>query len=121
MGRMEHFGRLATVGGMSGRDDDIRALGGQPDKRRDLRGRDEITMFARLRLAGQADGFDVSVRNVSTGGLMAELPHPLAPDSAVEIELAGLGWVAGRIAWQIDRRAGIAFDELIDPAAIIHH
>jgi hypothetical protein len=118
---MEHFGRLATVGGMSGRDDDIRALGSQPDKRRDLRGRDEVTMFARLRLAGQADGFDVSVRNVSGGGLMAELPHPLAPDSAVEIELAGLGWVTGRIAWQIDRRAGIAFDELIDPAAIIHH
>ncbi|TCP35046.1 PilZ domain-containing protein [Sphingomonas sp. BK235] len=118
---MKHVGRMATVGGMNGHDDEMRALNAQPDKRRDLRGRDEVAMFARLRLAGHADGFDVSVRNVSTGGLMAELPHPLVPDSAVEIELAGLGWVAGRIAWQIEGRAGIAFDEMIDPSAILHH
>ncbi|MGK6321491.1 PilZ domain-containing protein [Sphingomonas sp. DT-51] len=106
---------------MSGHDDESRAPGAQADKRRDLRGRDDVAMSARLRLAGQVDGFDVSVRNVSAGGLMAELPHPMVPDSAVEIELAGLGWVAGRIAWQIERRAGIAFDELIDPAALLHH
>ncbi|MEH3046891.1 MAG: PilZ domain-containing protein [Sphingomonas adhaesiva] len=64
------------------------------------------------------DGFEVRVRNFSSGGLMAELPHAIAPDSAVEVELPQVGWVAGRVVWQTEGRAGIAFDRAIDPDLI---
>ncbi|WEK45025.1 MAG: hypothetical protein P0Y64_09640 [Candidatus Sphingomonas colombiensis] len=40
---------------------------------------------------------------------MAELPRPAAPDAAIEVELAGLGWVPGRVAWQTAGRVGVVF------------
>jgi hypothetical protein len=33
----------------------------------------------------------------------------------VEVEVRGVGWVSGRIAWATDGRVGIAFDTPIDP------
>jgi hypothetical protein len=79
------------------------------------RGRDSLFLLARLRIAGSPDELSVRVRNLSTGGLMAELPEPVPPDAAVQIELRGLGWQSGRVAWQTEGRAGIAFDRPIDP------
>jgi hypothetical protein len=46
---------------------------------------------------------------------MAELPEPIANDAPVEVDVRGVGWVRGRIAWQTEGRAGIAFDREIDP------
>ncbi|WP_083500155.1 PilZ domain-containing protein [Sphingomonas endophytica] len=86
--------------------------------RRDDRGRGELHMSARMR-ADEADaGFLVRVRNVSAGGLMAELPHPLPPDSAVEVKLTGIGWVAGRVVWQTEGRTGVAFDHPVDVSLV---
>lgn len=79
------------------------------------RGRDSLFLAARLRVEGSSQSIDVRVRNLSSGGLMAELPQPLLPDQAVEVEVRGLGWVRGRIAWQTEGRAGIAFDQEVDP------
>ncbi|KQT32939.1 hypothetical protein ASG29_10680 [Sphingomonas sp. Leaf412] len=79
------------------------------------RGRDSLFLMARLRFAGAAEDMSVRVRNLSPGGLMAELPAPIATDSAIEVEVRGIGWVKGRIAWQTEGRAGIAFDAEIDP------
>lgn len=79
------------------------------------RGRDSLFLLARLRLEGREDAVEVRVRNLSTGGLMAELPQPLLPDQPIEIEVRGIGWIRGRIAWQTEGRAGIAFDSPIDP------
>ncbi|QKR99558.1 PilZ domain-containing protein [Sphingomonas sp. CL5.1] len=79
------------------------------------RGRESVSFNARLRVGDAKRAAKVRIRNVSPGGLMAEVPRPLAPDAAVEIELAGIGWVAGRVAWQIEGRVGVAFDSEIDP------
>ena len=79
------------------------------------RGRDSLFLMASLRVEGMRDELTVRIRNLSSGGLMAELPQPVAPDSAIEVEVRGIGWVAGRIAWQTEGRAGIAFDHEIDP------
>ena len=79
--------------------------------------RDSLFLRARLRRAGTSDSIEVRVRNLSAGGLMAELSHPFDPEAAVEVEVRGLGWIKGRIAWHTEGRTGIAFDRLIDPQA----
>ena len=79
------------------------------------RGRDSLFLLARMWVDGSARELRVRVRNLSAGGLMVELPEPVSPDSAVEIELRGLGRVTGRVAWQTEGRAGIAFDVPVDP------
>ncbi len=84
----------------------------------DDRGRGELHMSARMRVGADDGGFLVRIRNVSAGGLMAELPYPLPPDSIVEIRLGGFGWVAGRVVWQTEGRTGIAFDRPIDVALV---
>lgn len=81
----------------------------------DGRGRDSLFLLARLKVAGSQAEATVRVRNLSSGGLMAELAEPVSPDSVVQIELRGIGWVSGRVAWQVEGRAGIAFDKPIDP------
>ncbi len=83
------------------------------------RGRESVHVAARLRIAGAASAMKVGIRNVSAGGLMAELPRAIAPDAAIEVELAGIGWVAGRVAWQTAGRVGVAFDREIDPALLV--
>ena len=85
-------------------------------------GRRTVFAVTRLRFVGASgaeDGFEVRVRNLSAGGLMAELPQAVAPDSVVEVELPAHGWVRGRVAWQTEGRAGIAFDEPVDPQAVM--
>lgn len=79
------------------------------------RGRDSLFLMANLRVKGIGETLSVRVRNLSPGGLMAELPDPVVPDCAVEVEVRGIGWVPGRVAWQTEGRAGIAFDREIDP------
>lgn len=98
---MKHLGKSAFA--------DAAPLDGQE------RGRESVSLNARLRVGDAKRATKVRIRNVSAGGLMAEVPRPLAPDAAVEIELAGIGWVAGRVAWQIEGRIGVAFDSEIDP------
>lgn len=78
------------------------------------RGRDSLFLMAQLRV-GNGAPVEVRVRNLSAGGLMVELPYPVAPEGNVEVEVRGIGWIAGRIAWQIEGRAGVAFDREIDP------
>lgn len=79
------------------------------------RGRDSLLLLANLKVEAIAGEIAVRVRNLSAGGLMAELPEPVPPDSVVEIDLRGVGRVTGRVAWQTEGRAGIAFDRPIDP------
>ena len=80
------------------------------------RGRDSLFLSARLRVVGHPDEIEIRVRNLSAGGLMAELPAPLSStELPIEVQVRGIGWVAGRIAWQTEGRAGISFDREIDP------
>lgn len=79
------------------------------------RNRDSLFLLARVRVDGEAEWVDVRVRNLSAGGLMAEIAQALAIDTPVELELRGIGRVTGRVAWQAEGRTGVAFDAEIDP------
>lgn len=76
--------------------------------------RDSLMLSANFRVAGRPDE-QVRVRNLSTGGLMAEYTRPIERGTKVEVEVRGVGWVTGSIAWATEGRVGVAFDLAIDP------
>lgn len=75
--------------------------------------RDSLFLAATLRI--DSVEVPVRVRNLSAGGLMAEYSDHTAAGTPVEINVRGVGWTRGRIAWSTDGRIGIAFDRPIDP------
>jgi hypothetical protein len=82
-----------------------------------VRKRDSLFLLARLQIDGAGPVYDVRVRNLSEGGLMAELNQVVKTDTPVLLELRGVGGVAGRVVWCEQGRMGIAFDQSIDPRA----
>lgn len=79
--------------------------------------RDSLFLAAGLRLRGAESVEQVRVRNLSSGGMMAELPGRLETDVPVDVNVRGIGWIKGRVAWWTSGRVGIAFDDPIDPLA----
>lgn len=77
----------------------------------DRRSRRTDVRVSALVEAGPGRTYDTSARNVSAHGVMVELEMELPPGRPVHIALAGLGRVAGRIAWARDGHTGIAFVE----------
>lgn len=77
-------------------------------------GRDSLLLGAQMRVNG-TDPQLVRVRNLSRGGLMAELAGDLQLGDPVQIEVRGIGWVDGQIAWAAEGRVGISFQKPIDP------
>lgn len=77
--------------------------------------RDSLFLTAEFRIAGARNSQLVRVRNLSAGGLMAEVPEPVAQGTEVELDLRGVGSITGRIAWNAAGRVGVAFDKMIDP------
>ncbi|WP_419808054.1 PilZ domain-containing protein [Sphingomonas sp.] len=80
------------------------------------RKRDSLFLSARLSLDGVRGEHEVRVRNLSAGGLMAELDRSVAPGTAATLEMRGLGELTGRVAWCAHGRMGIALDNPIDPS-----
>lgn len=79
--------------------------------------RDSLLVLAVIRLEGSAgDGATVRVRNVSSGGLMAEAPDDYRAGLRVEVQLEGIGRQCGTVAWAEAGRIGIAFDHPVDKA-----
>ena len=78
-------------------------------------GRDSLFLMADLRLAGEGGEHRVKVRNLSSGGMMAEGTVKVVRGAPVEINLRNVGWIDGNVAWIQDNRFGIAFAEEIDP------
>jgi hypothetical protein len=78
--------------------------------------RDSLLLAAQFRVAGQQNRA-IRIRNLSAGGLMAEIADALALGTAVEVDVRGLGWIPGRVAWVAAGRIGVAFDRPIDPLA----
>lgn len=76
--------------------------------------RDSLLLSAQLKLVGLSP-VTVRVRNLSSGGLMAEYVGRANIGDVAEVELRGIGQIAGRIAWVAEGRLGIAFDREIDP------
>lgn len=56
----------------------------------------------------------IRIRNISAGGLMAEVSYAPASGEAVTIEFMSDQKVAGMIAWIRDSRIGIRFDDEVD-------
>ncbi|MEN2785358.1 PilZ domain-containing protein [Sphingomonas qilianensis] len=77
--------------------------------------RDSLFLMAEFRVAGSDRSQPVRVRNLSAGGLMAEYPPGLEQGATVEIDVRGIGWVVGHIAWSAAGRVGVAFVSPIDP------
>ena len=77
--------------------------------------RDSLLLKAILRFPNGTDERVVRIRNLSAGGLMAEVPIKVSRGERVEINLHSIGWVTGHIAWVTDGRVGIAFDHPINP------
>ena len=76
--------------------------------------RDSLLLSAQLRLASTPP-VTVRVRNLSHGGLMAEFAGPVTLDQPVDVEVRGIGWVEGKVAWVAEGRIGVAFNKAIDP------
>jgi PilZ domain len=77
--------------------------------------RDSLMLTAQLRIEGKPDVTHVRVRNLSSGGMMAEYAAPVTSGTPLEVEVRGVGWITGRIAWRAEGRVGVAFDHEIDP------
>ena len=82
--------------------------------------RDSLFVMAKVKVEEDASGAEhqVKVRNLSSGGMMAEGSVKVARGSLVSVELRNLGWVKGTVAWKQDERFGIAFVEEIDAKAV---
>lgn len=77
--------------------------------------RDSLLLSAILRFPRTKDEREVRIRNLSAGGLMAEVPTRVSRGESVEIHLRSIGWITGHVAWATEGRLGIAFDHPIDP------
>ena len=77
--------------------------------------RDSLFLMADLRLHGSDAIHRVKVRNLSSGGMMAEGPLKTVRGTIVAVQIRNIGWVEGAIAWVQGDRYGIAFSEDIDP------
>ena len=74
-------------------------------------------LIAMLRVAKLKDAQDreqlIRVRNVSAGGLMAEVGHPVKVDDVVNIELSSQN-IPSTVVWIREGTAGFKFDQNID-------
>ena len=86
---------------------------GHAEYRRD--GRDSLLLRATLHVVGEHGSVPIRIRNLSSTGLMADSQVSYDEGAFVEVELRGIGIVAGEIVWVRDGRMGITFAETIDP------
>jgi hypothetical protein len=79
------------------------------------RGRDSLFLTASLWLGNDDTPREVRIRNLSAGGMMAELSVVVPAGMTVRLDVRGIGDVSGRVAWCTAGRIGIALDQQIDP------
>lgn len=77
--------------------------------------RDSLLLRAEVRSLDGHRPIEAIVRNLSAGGMMAENVRVFPVATRVEVELRSLGAVSGQVAWTVENRMGIAFDQEIDP------
>jgi hypothetical protein len=94
-------------------DDSIRDETFSPAKRK--MNRDSLLLKAVLRFSNAQEEYEVRIRNLSAGGLMAEVPNGLSRGERVDVKIQNIGWVGGHVAWAIDGRIGVAFDKVLNP------
>jgi len=77
--------------------------------------RDSTFLMADFRRVDSNVTENVRVRNLSAGGMMVDIGSQVEPGTPVEADLRGIGWIRGRVAWSLAGRAGVAFNEPINP------
>lgn len=79
--------------------------------------RDSMFLQAVLRPLNGSNppAFTVRVRNLSSGGLMAESDAKVAIDDRITVELRNVGQVEGKVVWVRAPRFGVTFETTIDP------
>ncbi len=80
--------------------------------------RDSLLLVADIVAEGAMSAFRYTVRNLSSGGMLAHGQDPLPAGARVGVTLRNIGAVQGRVAWAEDGRYGISFDREIDPQAV---
>lgn len=78
--------------------------------------RDSMMLLATMRRQNRPE-VQVKIRNLSSGGLMAEAPSAFLRGEPVEVELRGIGLVTGKVAWTAAGKIGVTFDWTVDPKA----
>jgi len=76
--------------------------------------RDSLFVLVDLRVDGLEGEHRIKMRNLSSGGMMAEGAVHAARGSTVWVNLRNIGWIEGDVAWVHGSRFGIAFHEEID-------
>jgi hypothetical protein len=77
--------------------------------------RDSLFLGAQVCVKSETKAFDVRVRNLSTGGLLAEAKRCPAPGTEIMIELRNIGEIPARIIWSGAGQFGVAFDIPVNP------
>lgn len=78
--------------------------------------RDSLFFLAEVRVGGEISPDRIKVRNLSSGGMMAEGGPKVERGANIGVHLRNIGWVEGTVAWVHETRFGIAFGEEVDPA-----
>lgn len=80
--------------------------------------RDSMFLKSRIEVERLEHGFDIVVRNVSAGGLLADTTMDLEHGDVVKVDLRRVGVVPGRVVWVQSGRFGVAFDVTINPQLV---
>ena len=86
----------------------------QEKRQRERTGTFQVTQ---LRVVGLSGNHQVTIRNLSEGGVMAAGNVPVMQGTQLLILIDGIGWIEGTVAWTQDERFGISFTRPIDLAA----
>lgn len=97
-------------------EDDEAALGGRHEPYQRSEPRDSMFLQSTVRHLVSGETSPLRVRNLSSGGLMADCPGLFARGDLIEVELRGIGLQRGKIAWTATNRIGVAFEKPINPA-----
>lgn len=96
--------------------DEEDALGARDEPYQRSEPRDSMFLQSTVRHLVSGETSPLRVRNLSSGGLMADSPGVFSRGDPIEIELRGVGFQRGRIAWTAMNRIGVAFEKPINPA-----
>ena len=93
---------------MAGSNDQTKRQGNRQDKRESL-------FLSAIVRVDASEPFTARVRNLSVGGMMIDVTAELVVGTQLCAEMRGIGEICGRVAWVSPGRAGVAFDEEVDP------
>ncbi len=80
--------------------------------------RDSLFMFAEIVFDGTLAPVRVKVRNLSSGGMMAEATNAVSRGDRLIVNLRNVEEVKGTVAWVQGNRFGIAFETEVDASKV---